>query len=85
MQRHILVRLNGEVVSEYDTGAMIHSVQHYLSRMTRYVTLHPGDVIWLGTDGATEPALNPGDVIEIEDTAIGVLRNPVTRAATPLS
>jgi 2-keto-4-pentenoate hydratase/2-oxohepta-3-ene-1,7-dioic acid hydratase in catechol pathway len=36
-------------------------------RMTRYVTLHPGDVIWLGIDGATEPALKPGDVIEIED------------------
>jgi len=51
--------------------------------MTRYVTLHPGDVIWLGTDGATEPALKPGDVIEIEDADIGVLRNPVTRAATP--
>jgi 2-keto-4-pentenoate hydratase/2-oxohepta-3-ene-1,7-dioic acid hydratase in catechol pathway len=85
MQRHSLVRLYGEVVSEYDTGGMIHSVQHSLSRMTRYLTLHPGDVIWLGTDGATEPALKPGDVIEIEDTGIGVLRNPVTRAETPLS
>jgi 2-keto-4-pentenoate hydratase/2-oxohepta-3-ene-1,7-dioic acid hydratase in catechol pathway len=42
---------------------MIHSVQHYISRMTRYVTLHPGDAIWLGTDGATEPALKPGDAL----------------------
>ena len=79
MSRHIVVRLNGKVVSEYDTSAMIHSAQHYISRMTRYLTLHPGDVIWLGTDGATEPALNPGDVIEIEDPDIGVLRNPVVR------
>jgi 2-keto-4-pentenoate hydratase/2-oxohepta-3-ene-1,7-dioic acid hydratase in catechol pathway len=60
-QWHILIRRNGEVVSEY--GGMIHSVQHYISRMTRYVTLHPGDAIWLGTDGATEPALKPGDAL----------------------
>jgi 2-keto-4-pentenoate hydratase/2-oxohepta-3-ene-1,7-dioic acid hydratase in catechol pathway len=82
-KRHITIRLNGQVVSEYETGGMIHSVQHYISRMTRYVTLHPGDVIWLGTDGATEPALKPGDVIEIEDPGIGILRNPISRAATP--
>jgi 2-keto-4-pentenoate hydratase/2-oxohepta-3-ene-1,7-dioic acid hydratase in catechol pathway len=80
MRRHVTVRLNGAVVSEYDTAAMIHSVQHYISRMTRYLTLHPGDVIWLGTDGPTEPALKPGDVIEVEDPGIGVLRNPVTAA-----
>jgi 2-keto-4-pentenoate hydratase/2-oxohepta-3-ene-1,7-dioic acid hydratase in catechol pathway len=81
MQRHITVRLNGRVVSEYDTGAMLFSVQHYISRMTRYVTLHPGDVIWLATDGPTEPALSAGDVIEIEDPGIGVLRNPIAREA----
>jgi 2-keto-4-pentenoate hydratase/2-oxohepta-3-ene-1,7-dioic acid hydratase in catechol pathway len=80
MRRHITVRLNGAVVSEYDTAAMIHSVQHYISRMTRYVTLHPGDVIWLGTDGPTEPAMKAGDVIEVEDPGIGVLRNPITAA-----
>jgi 2-keto-4-pentenoate hydratase/2-oxohepta-3-ene-1,7-dioic acid hydratase in catechol pathway len=80
MRRHVTVRLNGAVVSEYDTAAMIHSVQHYISRMTRYLTQHPGDVIWLGTDGPTEPALKPGDVIVVEDPGIGVLRNPVTAA-----
>lgn len=79
MARHVTVRVNGRVVCEYDTGAMIFGLRAYLTRMTRYVTLRPGDVIWLGTDGATEPPLEPGDVVEVAEPAIGVLRNPVVR------
>lgn len=77
MKQHIAVRLNGKVASEYDTGGMIFSIQRYIARMTRYLTLYPGDIIWLGTDGATEPPLRPGDVVEIVNEEIGVLRNPV--------
>ena len=37
-------------------------------------TLNPGDVVWMGTEGA--PAnLKHGDVCEIEITGIGTLRN----------
>ena len=79
MKQHIAIRINGKVVSEYDTASMVFSVQQYISRMTRYLTLYPGDVIWFGTDGATEPALTPGDLVELEDREIGVLRNPVVR------
>jgi 2-keto-4-pentenoate hydratase/2-oxohepta-3-ene-1,7-dioic acid hydratase in catechol pathway len=79
MKQRLVIRLNGKVVSEYDTGGMIFGIRQYVARMTRYLTLYPGDVIWFGTDGATEPALTPGDVVEIEDREIGVLRNPVTR------
>jgi 2-keto-4-pentenoate hydratase/2-oxohepta-3-ene-1,7-dioic acid hydratase in catechol pathway len=42
--------------------------------MTRYLTLYPGDVIWMGTDG-TSPDLKHGDVVEIELAGLGVLRN----------
>jgi len=79
MKQRIVVRINGKVVNQYDTAGMIFGVRQYISRMTRYLTLYPGDVIWFGTDGATEPALTPGDIVEIEDREIGVLRNPVTR------
>jgi 2-keto-4-pentenoate hydratase/2-oxohepta-3-ene-1,7-dioic acid hydratase in catechol pathway len=48
------------------------------------MTLHPGDVIWLGTDNATEPDLKHGDSVEIEQKDIGVLSNPVVRAQTPV-
>jgi 2-keto-4-pentenoate hydratase/2-oxohepta-3-ene-1,7-dioic acid hydratase in catechol pathway len=37
-------------------------------------------VVWLGCDGACEPDLKAGDVVEIENAAIGTLRNPVERA-----
>ena len=40
------------------------------------MTLYPGDVLWMGTEGATEN-MKDGDVIEIEVSDIGVLRNPV--------
>lgn len=80
-RQHIAVRLNGRVVSEYDTAAMIFDAAHYIARMTRYLTLYPGDVIWFGCDGATEPPLRPGDTVEVVNEAIGVLRNPVTSGA----
>jgi 2-keto-4-pentenoate hydratase/2-oxohepta-3-ene-1,7-dioic acid hydratase in catechol pathway len=75
----VSVRVNGVTASEYDTGKMLFSAQHFIAKITRYTTLHPGDVIWLGTDGATEPDLKDGDVVEIACDPIGVLRNPVTR------
>jgi 2-keto-4-pentenoate hydratase/2-oxohepta-3-ene-1,7-dioic acid hydratase in catechol pathway len=81
MAQRIRVRLNGRLVSEYDTGAMIFGIRQYIARMTRYLTLHPGDVIWFGCDGPTEPALQPGDLVEVENDAIGVLHNRVVRAA----
>lgn len=78
-QQRIAVRLNGRVVSEYDTSAMIFDAAHYIARMTRYLTLYPGDVIWFGCDGPTEPPLSAGDTVEVVNEAIGVLRNPVVR------
>ena len=79
MAQRIEVRVNGRTVSSYDTGAMIFSLAHYVARMSRYVTLHPGDVIWLGCDGPTEPALEDGDLVEVANDAIGVLANRVVR------
>jgi 2-keto-4-pentenoate hydratase/2-oxohepta-3-ene-1,7-dioic acid hydratase in catechol pathway len=46
--------------------------------MSQYLTLYPGDVLWMGTDGAPEN-MKDGDVVEIEINDIGVLRNPVIR------
>ena len=59
---------------------MLFSAQHYISKISQYMTLYPGDVVWLGTDGATEPDLKDGDIVEISNEHIGVLRNPVARA-----
>ena len=70
------IRLNGKVVSQFNTGTMILDTATYISEITRYITLYPGDVIWMGTEGATEN-MKPGDVVEIEISGIGTLRNQV--------
>jgi len=81
MAQTIEVRVNGATVSSYSTRGMIFGVAHFVSRMSRYLTLHPGDVIWFGCDGPTLPALQPGDFVEVANDAIGVLANRVARAA----
>ena len=70
------VRLNGAVVSEFATNNMVFGVATYISAMTRYLTLHPGDMIWMGTDGATQD-MKPGDVCAVEISGIGTLTNPI--------
>ena len=80
MNLTVSVKVNGEQVSEYSTSKMLFSAQHYIAQITKYMTLHPGDVIWLGTDNATIPDLKHGDVVEIVQKDIGVLRNPVVKA-----
>jgi 2-keto-4-pentenoate hydratase/2-oxohepta-3-ene-1,7-dioic acid hydratase in catechol pathway len=75
--QEITVRVNGKVASSYNTSGAIFSLQHYIARMSAYVTLWPGDVIWLGCDGPTLPDLHPGDLVEVANDAIGVLANRV--------
>ena len=81
MNQVIEVRINGKTVSSYNTKGMIFGVAHFISRMSHYLTLHPNDVIWFGCDGATEPALQPGDLVEVTNDAIGILANRVRREA----
>ncbi len=81
MSQTIDVRVNGETVSSYRTGNMLFSVAQYLSRMSRYCTLQPGDLVWFGCDGPTLPALEDGDLVEVANDAIGVLANRVRRAS----
>jgi 2-keto-4-pentenoate hydratase/2-oxohepta-3-ene-1,7-dioic acid hydratase in catechol pathway len=69
-----IVRRNGQISTRFMTNEMIFGIPQFIAEMTKYFTLWPGDVIWMGTDGAS-PDLKIGDVIEIEITGIGVLRN----------
>ncbi|MGO1766400.1 2-keto-4-pentenoate hydratase [Advenella sp. S44] len=68
------VRVNDVVTSKFATNNMLFGVAQFISAMTKYLTLYPGDVIWMGTDGHS-PDLAPGDVVEVEISGIGTLRN----------
>ncbi len=72
------VRLNGKEMIRFPTNHMVFGVVDFLVRMTQYLTLYPGDVVWMGTEGATAN-MKHGDTIEIDISGIGVLRNPVIR------
>jgi len=74
----VTIRVNGKEMFSYAVKDAIFGVRQFISRMSQYLTLHPGDVLWMGTDGATEN-IKHGDVVEIEIPGIGVLRNPVVR------
>jgi 2-keto-4-pentenoate hydratase/2-oxohepta-3-ene-1,7-dioic acid hydratase in catechol pathway len=77
-----IVRLNGRESNRFHTNDMIFGVEDFIVEMTKYFTLWPGDVIWMGTDG-TSPDIKAGDVVEIEITGIGTLRNKFVAEATP--
>lgn len=71
-----IVRVNGIESISFSTNNMIFGVAKFLSTMSRYLTLVPGDMIWMGTEGHSKN-LKPGDICEVEITGIGTLRNPI--------
>jgi len=80
LEQEIVVRVNGDVASRYETEAMVFDVATIISRLSQYVTLGAGDLIWLGSGAATQPSLRAGDMVSIECESIGVLRNTVSVA-----
>ena len=72
------IRVNGAEKIRFKTNNMLFGPATFISRMSQYLTLEPGDVVWMGTEGAPEN-LKHGDTVEIEITGIGTLRNPVVR------
>jgi len=73
------VRINGEVRESFPTNRMIWSIADYIAAITAYITLVPGDLIIMGTDGHC-PELLPGDTVAVEIEGIGTLSNPVIKA-----
>ena len=73
-----IVRVNGKETDRFHTNDMIFGIKPFIVEMTKYFTLWPGDVIWMGTDGAS-PDIKAGDVVEIEITGIGTLAQQIRR------
>ena len=81
----LTTRLNKEVVQDSSTSLLawrINYLIHYCSTFTR---LRTGDVISTGTPGGVGSRrspplwLKPGDVLEVEVSGVGVLRNTVAQ------
>ena len=70
------IRVNGKETDRFATNNMIFDTATYIAEVSKYCTIEPGDVMWMGTDGVPEN-IKPGDVVDIEITNIGTLTNPV--------
>ncbi|WP_027473931.1 fumarylacetoacetate hydrolase family protein [Curvibacter gracilis] len=76
-------RLNGQVVQNASLADLIFDIPTIVAYVSRFTPLSPGDVIATGTPGGVgdrrEPPLymKEGDVVEVEITGLGVLRNRI--------
>jgi 2-keto-4-pentenoate hydratase/2-oxohepta-3-ene-1,7-dioic acid hydratase in catechol pathway len=75
--------VNGETMQNGSTRTMVYGVAHLVSYLSRFMTLHPGDVISTGTPpgvgmGLKPPRfLKPGDVVELGIEGLGSQRQEV--------
>ncbi|MBR0665173.1 fumarylacetoacetate hydrolase family protein [Roseomonas hellenica] len=79
----LTTRVNGQQVQRASTGDLIYDIPTLIEYVSAITPLAPGDVIATGTpEGVAsyrDPPgwLKPGDVVEVEISGIGTLRNPV--------
>lgn len=82
----MIARVNGEEKVRTVSGGGQHSIAATIAYISRDETLHPGDLIAMGTvaDGCGYESLtflSDGDVVELEVEGIGVLRNKLVAPA----
>ncbi|MGQ2998567.1 fumarylacetoacetate hydrolase family protein [Variovorax sp.] len=79
----LVTRLNGQEMQRTTTDKLIHSIPRQIAHISAFTPLAAGDVIVTGTPGGVGAKRNPpvwmkpGDIVEIEVDAIGVLRNGI--------
>lgn len=79
----LTTRVNGQVLQHASTDELLFGPAELVAYVSTMVTLEPGDLILTGTPGgvgrAMDPPryLRPGDVVEVEITGLGTVRNAV--------
>jgi 2-keto-4-pentenoate hydratase/2-oxohepta-3-ene-1,7-dioic acid hydratase in catechol pathway len=82
-QISFVLDLNGERMQEASTSDLIFSVAELVARLSRWMTLEPGDIVSTGTPSGVgsvrEPRvwLKPGDEIVISSPTLGELRTTI--------
>jgi 2-keto-4-pentenoate hydratase/2-oxohepta-3-ene-1,7-dioic acid hydratase in catechol pathway len=77
------LELNGERMQDASTSDLIFSVAELIARLSRWMTLEPGDIVSTGTPSGVgsvrEPRvwLRPGDEIVISSPTLGELRTTI--------
>ncbi len=78
---HMELAVNGEVMQDATSGAMIFDIREQIAYLSSILTLKPGDVLATGTPTGVGMSrgifLKPGDVMTASIESIGTLRSPV--------
>jgi 2-keto-4-pentenoate hydratase/2-oxohepta-3-ene-1,7-dioic acid hydratase in catechol pathway len=74
----LTTRVDGAVKQDAPLTDMLFGVDAIIAFVAACMTLEPGDLIATGTPPGVGP-MNPGSVVEVEITGIGLLRNPVVQ------
>ena len=83
----LTTRVNGEVRQNDSTERLMFPFDYLVNYLSTFATLTPGDVVVTGTPTGAgvrfDPPrwLKPGDVVEVEGSGIGTLRNTVVDEA----
>ncbi len=82
-QQTLTTRLNGAVVQQARLDDLVFDIPALIEYCSIFTELLPGDVLVTGTPGGVGAARKPplwlqsGDVVEVDISGVGVLRNPV--------
>ena len=77
----LVTRLNGRLMQSAQMSDLIFTLAETIAHFARWYTFHPGDILLTGTPAGVGVGRKPpvfmqaGDVIEVEISGIGVLRN----------
>ncbi|MFO1402312.1 MAG: fumarylacetoacetate hydrolase family protein [Steroidobacteraceae bacterium] len=83
----LTTRVNGAVMQQARLDDLVFDIPALVEYCSTFTELVPGDVLVTGTPGGVGAArkpplwLKPGDVVEVEISGVGVLRNPVAQEA----
>jgi 2-keto-4-pentenoate hydratase/2-oxohepta-3-ene-1,7-dioic acid hydratase in catechol pathway len=76
----VVCRVNGDERQRSHAGLMVFDFAAIVAYVSGIMTLEPGDLIATGTPSGVGP-LADGDVVEVEVSGVGILRNPVVADA----
>jgi 2-keto-4-pentenoate hydratase/2-oxohepta-3-ene-1,7-dioic acid hydratase in catechol pathway len=81
----LTTRVNGEIRQNSSTKNLVLKVDRIIHRLSKVMTLEPGDIISTGTPSGTALSLSShlnaylrhGDIVDVEIEKLGKIRNPV--------
>ena len=84
---HITTRVNGEIRQDSSTANLVLKINEIISKLSKVMTLEPGDIISTGTPSGTALSLasdskylKHNDVVEVEIENVGRITNRVLYA-----